>query len=134
MVESHTDMGSTDDPTYATPNKAPPGVAPGATTPTPLGSRSNVLASGSGSFQARTQRGRGSVGRMPINRAGSMNASEYEFQQKLKSIGSDILSLDNSVSYDDADLDMGGEATYVDYEEGIEEGDELDDGQDGTSV
>eukprot|EP00598_Pedospumella_elongata_P001101 CAMPEP_0184981342 /NCGR_PEP_ID=MMETSP1098-20130426/11106_1 /TAXON_ID=89044 /ORGANISM="Spumella elongata, Strain CCAP 955/1" /LENGTH=958 /DNA_ID=CAMNT_0027504899 /DNA_START=60 /DNA_END=2939 /DNA_ORIENTATION=- len=59
------------------------------------------------------------------NRSASMN-SEMEFQQKLKSIGSDILSVSYDASYDDADVD----ATYVEVEDGIEE----DDNEDGASV
>ena len=59
------------------------------------------------------------------NRSASMN-SEIEFQQKLKSIGSDILSVSYDASYDDADVD----ATYVEVEDGIEE----DDNEDGASV
>lgn len=143
MVELHTDTGASEDATYATPQKASPNPDRSNNNSLPVGlphpsqtQSSSGLAStsGSGSFRAGAQRPRGSTNRMPINRASSMNASDYEFQQKLKTIGSDILSLDNSVSYDDAELDMTGDATYVDYEEGIEEGDELDDGQDGTSV
>jgi hypothetical protein len=126
MVESHTDTGSTDDPTFATPLKA-------AHSPVQTG-RSFGRGSNIRGTPDSAPRGRGSTHRMPINRASSMNASDYEFQQKLKSIGSDILSLDNSMSYDDADIDIGADATYVDYEEGIEEGDEPDDGMDGTSV
>jgi len=59
------------------------------------------------------------------NRSASMN-SEIEFQQKLKSIGSDILSVSYDASYDDADVD----ATYVEVEDGIEEVDN----EDGASV
>ena len=143
MVESHTDTGNATDPDYATPRKAAPAPSSSAA----AGSQQEQLGAGSGSFsRARAAAGlspesatgkhygyRSSQNRLSINRASSMNASDYEFQQKLKSIGSDILSLDNSMSYDDAELDLG-EATYVDYEDGIEEGDEPDDGLDGTSV
>jgi len=75
-----------------------------------------------------TTPGRGSAHSMHriVNRSASMN-SEFEFQQKLKSIGSDILSVSYDVtSYDDNE--MG--ATYVDVEDGILEEEE----EDGTSV
>lgn len=84
---------------------------------------------GSGYKKAITPGARGSTHSMhrltPANRSASMN-SELEFQQKLKSIGSDILSVSCDVSYDDADVD----ATYVEVEDGIEE----EDNEDGASV
>ena len=64
---------------------------------------------------------RPSSGRMMAPRSSSMNNSEYEFQLKLKRIGSDVLSLeDNSVSYDDDDIN----AQFVEVEDGIDEEEE----------
>ena len=112
MVESHTEHDEHEESTTSN-----------ASSPHKLPHRS------SGIKKAATPGGRSSahsMHRMTVNRSASMN-SEYEFQQKLKSIGSDILSVSYDVtSYDDNE--MG--ATYVDVEDGILEEEE----EDGTSV
>lgn len=121
MEESHTDNGVSADPNFDTPVKKDP-VRRAFGSPGSFKNKSDSAAK------------KNSMNRMLAYRTSSMNNSEYEFQQKLRSIGSDILSLDNSMSYDDGDID----ATYVDVEdavlEDVAEGDEVDDGLDGTSV
>lgn len=128
MVESHTDIGISADPNFDTPIK----IDSSARRTFGSGSFSKGRAGAAGCTPESAKKG--SVNRMLQYRAFSMNNSEYEFQQKLRSIGSDILSLDNSMSYDDGDID----ATFVDVDdnvlEDVAEGDELDDGLDGTSV
>jgi hypothetical protein len=92
------------------------------------GVRPSISRSGSTSS---ARGGKASSSRALLQMRSKMNSSDYDFQQKLQRIGSDVLSLDNSVSYDDVDM------AFVEVEDGIDEegeGDELDDGEDGTSV
>lgn len=94
------------------------------------GKRPHRLGSGFKKATTPAKNSAHSMHRMTVNRSASMN-SEYEFQQKLKSIGSDILSVSYDVtSYDDQE--MG--ATYVDVEDGILEEEGEDDQGDSTSV